>query len=120
MYFSAAGVLRGSGRFATAARFSPWPAGPDSSLESARSDLQFRPGWFAESRRLWPWPDAHLFSWNDSQYGQPLPQLALYWEESSADAHFFLEHTLAHRRNTFKLPSLDKVSSNFIKVSIPL
>jgi hypothetical protein len=31
-----------------------------------------------------------------------LPQLAIDWEDSSADAYFFLERTLASRRNTDK------------------
>jgi hypothetical protein len=33
------------------------------------------------------------FNWNSSQFDQPLPQLAIDWEDSSADAHFFLERT---------------------------
>jgi pimeloyl-ACP methyl ester carboxylesterase len=53
-----------------------------------------------ESRHLWPWSDARLFSWNDGQFGQPLPQLAIDCEESSAHSHFFLERTPARRRNT--------------------
>jgi hypothetical protein len=57
-----------------------------------------------ESRHLWPWSDARLFSWNDGQFGQPLPQLAIDWEESSAHSHFFLERTPARRRNTLILP----------------
>jgi hypothetical protein len=58
-----------------------------------QSDSRFRRDWFAESRSLWPWSVAHLFIWNSSQFGQPLPQLAIDWEDSSADAHFFLEST---------------------------
>jgi hypothetical protein len=54
-----------------------------------------------ESRHLWPWSDARLFSWNDGQFGQPLPQLAIDCEESSANSHFFLERTPDRRRNTF-------------------
>jgi hypothetical protein len=42
-----------------------------------------------------------FFIWNSSQFGQPLPQLAIDWEDSSADAHFFLERAPADRRNTF-------------------
>src|SRR5215813_1640421 len=69
-------------------------------LESLRSDSRFRRDWFAESRPLWLWSVAHFFIWNSSQFGQPLPQLAIDWGDSSADAHFFLERTPAHRRNT--------------------
>src|SRR5262245_2712968 len=56
--------------------------------------------WFEESRPLWPRTVAHLFIWNDKYFGKPLPQLAIDWEDSSADAHFFLERTPARRRNT--------------------
>jgi hypothetical protein len=49
------------------------------------------------------WSVAHLFIWNSSQFSQPLPQLAIDWEDSSADAHFFLERTPARRMNTEKL-----------------
>ena len=81
----------------TVARLYLWLADPDSFLESARSDSRFRLDWFAESRPLWPWSVAHLFIWNSSQFGRPLPQLAIDWEDSSADAHFFLERMPAHR-----------------------
>jgi hypothetical protein len=47
------------------------------------------------SLRFWPLSVAHFFIWNSSQVGQPLPQLAIDWEDSSADAHFFLERTPA-------------------------
>jgi hypothetical protein len=40
------------------------------------------------------WIIAHL------TFDQPLPQLAMDWESSSAHSHFFLESTLAHQRNT--------------------
>src|ERR1700741_320661 len=100
MYFYVAAIPPGSGQFVIVARLYLWLARPDSSLESARSDSQFRRDWFAESRSLWPWSVAHLFIWNSSQFGQPLPQLAIDWEDSSADAHFFLESTPAYRRNT--------------------
>jgi len=42
---------------------------------------------------------AHLFIWNDKYFDQPLPHLAIDWEDSSADAHFFLERTPANRRH---------------------
>src|SRR4030095_13893272 len=100
MYFSVAAIPPGSGQFVTVARFYLWLEDPDSSLESVRSDSRFRRDWFAESRSLWPWSVAHLFIWNSSQFGQPLPQLAIDWEDSSADAHFFLERTPGRRRNT--------------------
>src|SRR5215813_11259423 len=105
MYFYVAAIPPGSGQFVTVARLYLWLADPDSFLESARSDSRFRRDWFAESRPLWPWSVAHLFIWNSSQFGQPLPQLAIDWEDSSADAHFFLERTPAHRRNTKPTPS---------------
>src|SRR5262249_37486901 len=41
---------------------------------------------------------AFLKAYNSSQFGQPLPQLAIDWEDSSVDAHFFLERTPARRR----------------------
>jgi hypothetical protein len=84
----------------TVARFSLWLSGPDSFLESARSDSRFRRDWFVGSRPLWPWLVAHLFIWNDKYFDQPLPQLAIDWESSSAHSYFFLERTLASRRNT--------------------
>jgi len=84
----------------TVARFSLWLSVPDSFLESARSDSRFRRDWFVGSRPLWPLLVAHLFIWNDKYFDQPLPQLAIDWEDSSVDAHFFLERTPAHRRNT--------------------
>jgi len=34
---------------------------------------------------------------------QPLPQLAIDWEDSSADASFFLERAPAHRRPPYNL-----------------
>jgi hypothetical protein len=52
------------------------------------------------SRPLWPLLVAHLFIWNDKYFDQPLPQLAINWESSSAHSYFFLERTPAHRRNT--------------------
>src|SRR5262249_5250342 len=103
MYFYVAAIPPGSGQFVTVARLYLWLADPDSFLESARSDSRFRRDWFAESRPLLPWSVAHLFILNSSQFGQPLPQLAIDWEDSSADAHFFLERTPAHRRNTFTI-----------------
>src|SRR5262245_21539561 len=100
MYFYVAAIPPGLRQFVTVARFSLWLADPDSFLESARSDSRFRRDCFAESCPLWPWSVAHLFIWNDSQFGQPLAQLAIDWEESWAHSHFFLQRTPAHQRNT--------------------
>src|SRR5262245_65565874 len=37
---------------------------------------------------------------NDKYFDQPLPQLAIDWESSSAHSCFFLERTLDRRRDT--------------------
>jgi hypothetical protein len=50
-----------------------------------------------------------FFIWNSSQFGQPLPQLAIDWEDSSADSHFFLERTPAGRRNTKIVEAVEEV-----------
>src|SRR5262245_55802856 len=105
MYSSVGAVPPGSGWFVTVSLLSLWRLAPDSSLESARSASRFRRDWCEESRPLWPWSVAHLFIWDDKYFDQPLPQLAIDWEDSSADAHFFLERTPARRRNTKNMPS---------------
>src|SRR5687768_11985562 len=53
-----------------------------------------------ESRLLWPLLVAHLFTWDDKYFDQPLPQHAIGWEGLSALSHFVLECTPASRRNT--------------------
>src|SRR5262245_58530043 len=100
MYSSVGAVPPGSGWFVTVSLLSLWRLAPDSSLESARSASRFRRDWCEESRPLWPWSVAHLFIWDDKYFDQPLPQLAIDWEDSPAHAHFFLERTPARRRNT--------------------
>src|SRR5215813_15403163 len=102
MYFFVGVVPPGSGRFLTIALFSLWRLVPDSFPESARSDSRFRRNWFVGSRPLWPLLVAHLFIWNDKYFDQPLPQLEIDWESSSAHSYFFLERTPARRRNTEK------------------
>src|SRR5215813_6819856 len=99
--FSPGAVPPWLGQFLTVARLSLWLVGLDSFLESARSDSRFRRDWRQESCPLWPWSVAHLFIWDDKYFDQPLPQLAIDWEDSSADAYFFLERTPAHRGTRF-------------------
>src|SRR5262245_27607487 len=121
MYSSVGAVPPGSGWFVTVSLLSLWRLAPDSSLESARSDSRFRRDWCEESRPLWPWSVAHLFIWDDKYFDQPLPQLAIDWEDSSADAHFFLERTPARRRNTLQTsPQRDQrgKSSLFLTFSL--
>src|SRR5215510_12127391 len=84
MYFSVGVVPSGSGLFLTIALFSLWRLAPDSFSESARSDSLFRRDWCEESRPLWPLSGTHLFILNDKNFGQPLPQIAIHWEDSSA------------------------------------
>src|SRR5262245_14708001 len=72
----------------------------------ARSDSRFRRDWFEESRPFWPLLVAHLFTWNDKYFDQPLPQHAIGWEGLSALSHFFLECTPSSRRNTRKYVGL--------------
>src|SRR5262245_9908489 len=114
MCFYVAAIPPGSGQFVTVARLYLWLADPDSFLESARSDSRFRRDWFEESRPLWPWSVAHLSIWDDKYFDQPLPQLAIDWEDSSADAHFFLERTPARRRNTALLSETSRSKSPVI------
>jgi hypothetical protein len=46
-----------------------------------------------------------FFIWNSSQFGQPLPQIAIDWEDSSADAYFFLQCAPADRRKPEMTPA---------------
>src|SRR5262249_20114591 len=87
--FSIAAVTLRLGRFVLGDRVSPWLAAPDSLLEPALSASRFWRDWFAGPPRLLPLSGARPFSWNYSQFGQPLPQLAADWEEPSAFSHFF-------------------------------
>jgi len=43
---------------------------------------------------------SNLLTAGSQYFDQPLPQLEIDWESSSAHSHFFLERTLARRRNT--------------------
>src|SRR5262245_15548044 len=76
-------------QFLTVAQLSLWLAGRDSYIESARSDSRFRRDWFVGSRPLWTLLVAHLFIWDDKYFDQPLSQLAIDWESSSAQSQFF-------------------------------
>src|SRR5262245_36580458 len=98
MYFSVGVVPSGSGRFLTIALFSLWRLAPDSFSESAQSDSRFRRNLCEESRPLWPLSVAYLFIWNDKYFGQPLPQIAIDREDSSA-ARAFFSTSPAHRRH---------------------
>src|SRR5262245_11586063 len=46
----------------------------------AATASRFRRDWFEESRPLWPLLVAHLFTWDDKYFDQPLPQHAIGWE----------------------------------------
>jgi hypothetical protein len=56
-----------------------------------------------ESRPLWPLSVPYLFIWNDKYFGQPLPQIAIDREDSSA-ARAFFSTSPAHRRDTILQP----------------